>query len=806
MECDNSSEIDINSAVTNVNNIILNKPTLKSRTSYTPIKYTENYSAFTNILLVDSTIANHNDFFKNSNSNTFPVIYDSSSKSDELYTFIKTNFKNVICIGLVFDGGCVQTSTMFLNELPFFNNNDLTATTISDLSTNAKFIVDLINQLGIKNIDYLSRGTLTSTSWVNYYGQINKFTKTKLNLLGVTVGASNNTTGNIKYGPNWITESDEKNVHSIYFKSSVANYTNVLGIEVSTISASGTLYVKQLLNKTDYFLAGDIIYDTEPSFARGKKILWNYGENVGCKIKNIDAKHKTLTVNFRSSIDIQIVPDSINGYIPTQNIFFICGSENITFDGNFNDANCVVSVDNKFAVIYPGFIQNGTIDGNRYDYITVQNIIINSVNSFSVLYSNSDAVGGWICQAYFGTNTCIVNNCSSNASINNETGSEEISGGGGILGDYCVATVNNCYSTGIIGKKAGGIFGLGTGSYNNGNVIIVTANNCYSTGVMLDGAGGIFGFQAGSYNSGTMTITAINCYSEGTILNNAGGIFGSQAGCSNFAGTTIITATNCYSEGAISSAGGIFGSGVANNNSGGKITVTATYCYSVGIINSYSGGIFGDNAGYNNTGGTIKITASNCYSTGAINSYGGGIFGDNAASSNYGGEIIVNVTNCYSTGAMSDSSAGGIFGSNADTFNTYSKITVTATNCYTSGSGTQNNGIFGLGSSVATTNCFAETRNEGSQWNTVNAQTVLEHYNTTPLIDTVWLNVNPYNNTPFLLYGSDPQCYNTNFYITSSVMVSNTTANSLVKTEVVSDYFWVIPPRLIQLLILHRDK
>jgi len=813
-----SSAIDKNNAVMNINNIIFTEPIILSdpKMIYTSIKYTvlQDYSAFTNILLVDNAVTNHNDFVKNSNLNTFPIIYDYSSKSDELGTFIATNFKNITCIGLIFDGKHMQTTTKFINGFPFFNNNDLIATNINNLSVGVKFIVDLINQLSIKNIDYLACGTLRSDKWVNYYSQINKFTKTRLNQLGVVVGASNDITGNIKYGCDWTTESDSENVELIYFKNHMTNYANTLGIQSSSISACGIVYIKQLLNDIHSFSFGEVIYDVDPLFKNAKKIIWYYGSSVGCGVNNEDAEQTTLIVKFTSEIDIQIIPDGINGYVSAQNIFFVCNSKNITFDGNFNNIDCVITVDSCSSVSYPGFIKNGDYGGNRYDYITVQNIIVNSVNSFSILYSDSNAVGGWICQAYFGTSTCNVNNCSSNAPINSGTKSEVRGGGGsggrgggGILGDYCVAKVNNCYSMGVIGEKAGGIFGLGAGSSNsNGNITVPTINS-YSTETISDLTGDIFDFQSGYFNSGrTTTVTAINCYSEGIILDSGGGIFGANAGSYNFCGYVNIIASNCYSTGTILGAGGIFGFGAGNNNSDGKITITANKCFSTGSINSYAGGIFGDNAGYNNTGGTIEITAINCYSTGTINSYAGGIFGDNAASSNYSGKITVIAKNSYSTGAMSDNFSGGIFGANAGTFNTHSTLKVRAINCYTSGLGTKNNGIFGQYSNVVTNNCYAETYNGDSQWNTSNAQTVLENYNTILSVDTVWLNINLYNDTPFLLYGSDPNYNNINFYATSSATINTNIPTNLVKQKDSGDnFFWIIPPHLIQLLIIRRD-
>ena len=206
-------------------------------------------------------------------------------------------------------------------------------------------------------------------------------------------------------------------------------------------------------------------------------------------------------------------------------------------------------------------------------------------------------------------------------------------------------TINNCYSTGIIGgNNAGGFCGENCG--NNGTV---TINNCYSTGIIPGtGAGGICGGICGN-NGGNVTIN--NCYSIGNIDDSAGGICGGSAGQNN----GVVTITDCYSTGTINIGGGICGTSCGNNGN-----VNINNCYSTGDITSSSsdggGGICGYNCGDN--GGIVAI--KNCYSTGNIpGANSGGICGSSCGN---GGNVTIN--NCYSTGAIGggSSDSGGICG------------------------------------------------------------------------------------------------------------------------------------------------
>jgi hypothetical protein len=147
--------------------------------------------------------------------------------------------------------------------------------------------------------------------------------------------------------------------------------------------------------------------------------------------------------------------------------------------------------------------------------------------------------------------------------------------GGGIAGASAGAingsiTCEYCWSsTSSIGTGAGGIFGSYAGDDDNqhspntfGTAI---ANNCWSTGTISNRAGGIFGKEA------VGTCSATNCYSRGAINgSDSGGIFGYKAGAY---GIVSITSSNCYSSGVIDDiARGIYGLDKASG-------ATTTNCY-----------------------------------------------------------------------------------------------------------------------------------------------------------------------------------------------------------------------------------
>ena len=520
----------------------------------------------TNLLLIDSNVKESQLFFDSCNSETFPIIYSKNGTTEQLKEIL-TNFQQINRIGFVFHDPSNSIKT-FINNNVFFTTEDVTDISdkinkrrlirenvsepsppqVKQHSANFVLLTELIKELKVTNVDFLACNLLQHSSWKTYFDLLSKETN-------VIVGASNDDTGNV-VGSDWILESTNENIKPVYFTPSINNYTGKL--DNTSISASGTLYFKQD-SSTD-----SISYSTDNS-------TWPDITSWPVTVINSDTA-TTLTCYFTTNL-----------YLTDVTQYFIVGSDNITFDGKYNNVNHTVNIDGVTS--YLGLIQNGTQYGNSNGDITIQNIGVTTTNS-----STLDTYGGWLCQFWFGQ------------SLGNDGNDKKIS-------------VTNCYSEGVI-NNGGGIFGMNCGSNMSGGTI--SATNCYSRGD-INGGGGIFGNGAGFVMTGGK-ISATNCYSEGVINNNGGGIFGNNVGVVMSGGT--ISATNCYSRGDINNGGGgIFGN-VGVVMSGG--TISATNCYSSGNINN-GGGIFGIVCGGNMSGGTIL--AKHCYSSGSITTGGGGIFG-----------------------------------------------------------------------------------------------------------------------------------------------------------------------------------
>ena len=184
--------------------------------------YPINSRVYKNVLLIDTEVKDAQLFASSANDDTFPITYSSASTKTELSALLKTKFpnSNIERIGLVFtsNGGIVKT---FLDRKPFFMNDDDGEHLVIPYSENVDFIISVLRNFNVKNIDYLACDTLNYPNWKNYYTILTKET-------GVIVGASNDKTGNIKYGGDWVMESTSQNIELIYFTKSIEYYSYLL--------------------------------------------------------------------------------------------------------------------------------------------------------------------------------------------------------------------------------------------------------------------------------------------------------------------------------------------------------------------------------------------------------------------------------------------------------------------------------------------------------------------------------------------------------------------------------------------------
>jgi hypothetical protein len=559
-----------------------------------------------NVLLIDNSVVNHKVFYDYVNSDTFPIVYSYYADKEELINMLSDKFTNIERLGLVMHNGTFPFKK-FLNNQDFFTISDLSIEFESELdfekySENFLFIINLVKKFNIKNLDNLACKSLLDELWKKYYNILN-------NLTGVIVGASDDYTGNIKYGADWIMESTGEDVQSIYWDDNIFNYSNQLD-STSLNQSGGTIYFRQLTSTSQ------IDYSTD-------NINWNsVGSNWPIQITNTNPTSlNILTVIFTTNMTLN---NTTTGNL--SNCYFKIKSEYITINGQNNvlTINETPTLNNgNYYFNYNGLILNGGQEG--YSNITIQNfgVLVDASVSNGTLQPNA----GWICQQNFATiiiyagfielTNCYVNSCYSNGIIYPDNG--------GIIGRLSCATAYNCYSTGSINFGAGGIFG----PYS---LRSAKASNCYSTGLIytingVGGSGGIFG--------GGCSGVAEYCYSTGNIALCSGGIFGSGCGLDNYDYKGFAIAINCYSTGTIAQfAGGIFGQTSA---------IYAINCYSRGTIGGYwPGGIYGGGGGI--VGASSVGTAINCYSSGDVSWGAGGIFGMTPGK--------LKIINCYSSGKI----------------------------------------------------------------------------------------------------------------------------------------------------------
>jgi DNA-binding beta-propeller fold protein YncE len=179
-----------------------------------PIKYDCKH-----VLLIDNTLTDVQELANNANSDTFPIIYNSTSSKLELLDILRSNFSCIKRFAFMFASNS-GNSKIFLDRKPLFLDQE-----VKPYSENVEFLLSLIEEFNIKHIDYLACNTLQYPNWRNYYSIISKVTR---------VGASNDKTGNIKYGGNWYMENTRQNVEHIYFTNQIEYYRYVLDNTYST--------------------------------------------------------------------------------------------------------------------------------------------------------------------------------------------------------------------------------------------------------------------------------------------------------------------------------------------------------------------------------------------------------------------------------------------------------------------------------------------------------------------------------------------------------------------------------------------
>jgi len=201
-----------------------------------------------------------------SSASTFTVVYDFASSTDEVLALMDM-FTGLEIQRIGFAFHYTGASSRFMNKDELFSESDLQG---GVYSKNMQFMIDLINRFHVPHVDFFACNTLLDDSWKQYYQILQSET-------GVIVGASDDNTGNLKYGGDWIMESTQEDISQIYFTSAIVNFASLLlpytdpassnTVTYSyTVPASGTVGTASVLSANNSLPAS---YTIVPSFVYG---------------------------------------------------------------------------------------------------------------------------------------------------------------------------------------------------------------------------------------------------------------------------------------------------------------------------------------------------------------------------------------------------------------------------------------------------------------------------------------------------------------------------------------------------------
>ena len=188
--------------------------------NYKQLEYPINDLYYQNVMLIDSTVRDYRLFYNATNDLTFPIIFNYTNTSTEILDLLKSKFTTINRLSIIADSSNLDKLKTFINNQPYFILEDLTSI---NYSPNLNFMLSLIDTFNINNVDFLACNSLKYNNWKQYYNILSKS--------NVNIGASNDKTGNIKYGGNWFMESTQHDIQNIYFNNNINLYHETLDVE-----------------------------------------------------------------------------------------------------------------------------------------------------------------------------------------------------------------------------------------------------------------------------------------------------------------------------------------------------------------------------------------------------------------------------------------------------------------------------------------------------------------------------------------------------------------------------------------------
>ncbi len=171
-----------------------------------------------NLLLIDETIPMLEKFKNGINQNTKIVTYSISDSFENLNKKIEEFELNEIeNIGFVF----IDDNTPLKMFVSYNTYISFDYTGINENNT-TNFIKEIIKKYSVKKLDFLACNLLSYPLWKSYFDYLMKENE------GLIVRASNDRTGNLNAGGDWILESTNEDVSKLYFNENIQNWNYLL--------------------------------------------------------------------------------------------------------------------------------------------------------------------------------------------------------------------------------------------------------------------------------------------------------------------------------------------------------------------------------------------------------------------------------------------------------------------------------------------------------------------------------------------------------------------------------------------------
>ena len=389
-----------------------------------------------NVLFVNSDVLSLNAY---TNLETYVIGYDDASSGSDLLDILRilVNNNNINRVGFAFHYSGDDDPILFLNQEPFFTDSDL-GDSVNIYSRNVQFMNDLA-LLGITQIDFLACNTLQNEKWKKYYQLLQS-------KMGMLIGASDDNTGNIKYGGDWIMESTHEEVGHIYFNAAIENWVSLL--LASSLRLNTYYHMFLTVNATDqnagtvitrtiYDNAG-VIQDTQDISFGGMNIIDalsimdggggnpytigivdSYQNNICMDIGYCDVYTKALNDTQKMKLMMYVNTTIIEPHTAAadSNKFVVTvtgAGTNFWLSGNNGATSAlntprlltygnvyILNQNHSTNVGYPLTINTNNLNTNRYTTGVVTNGTPGSFNSYTLIDLSSSVAGAIL---YYGLN------------------------------------------------------------------------------------------------------------------------------------------------------------------------------------------------------------------------------------------------------------------------------------------------------------------------------------------------------------------------------------------------------------------